>query len=66
LSAEVTIGPRHTMGCSTSTRKPIDMATIRVGAQGMEPLAVSRGGALALQTEHDRLAGAVDVGIQQT
>ena len=65
LSACVTIGPRQTIGCSSSIRKPIDM-TLRPWPRAARSRLPSRdSGVAGRETQHARLARAVDVGVEQ-
>ena len=64
MSAWVTIGPRQTIGCSASTRKPIDIAPTPWLVSGLQVLAIRGRRALAGESQHQRLARSVDVGVQ--
>jgi hypothetical protein len=60
------MGPRQTIGCSSSIKKADRHDPHTVGHERFHFLAIARGGPLALQPHHAWLAGSVDIRIEQT
>ena len=60
----MTIGPRQTTACAGIDQKADRHRRQPVGAQRLDELAIGRARMLADQAQHHRLAGAIDVGIE--